>query len=77
MKDQYFNDLYYIGENIIIEGTTDETKCFFPFEYNGRKYFGCTTQDQVDGRPWCSSTEKYSNESLGYCDCKHNGNIVS
>uniref|UniRef100_A0A8C9R027 Fibronectin type-II domain-containing protein n=1 Tax=Scleropages formosus TaxID=113540 RepID=A0A8C9R027_SCLFO len=43
------------------------TACF-PFKYNGKLYFLCTSVDSKHERLWCSLTSGYDQDRLwGYC----------
>ena len=66
-----FNDI--VGEGEIISGTNKAKPCFFPFEYKGKKFDRCTTEDAL-GTPWCATVPKYSKRDFGYCNCPF-GNI--
>ena len=35
--------------------TEDGRICQFPFSYQGTKYTGCTSENDPDGRSWCST----------------------
>ena len=35
-------------------GGTTGALCVIPFIYKGKKYNGCTLQDDHQGKPWCS-----------------------
>ena len=61
--------------NVINQATKKSTSCRFPFIYNNRIFFGCTTYDDPDGKLWCSvstqpSTHQHvtGNSFFGYCD---------
>lgn len=48
--------------------TTDNYKCNFPFEYNGRKHYFCTFEDHPEinpGKLWCAIDEDI--KSVGEC----------
>ncbi|XP_066929579.1 uncharacterized protein [Clytia hemisphaerica] len=50
--------------------TENGGQCVFPFIYNGKSYFDCTSDDDISGKKWCST--KYKNfdlrpEGKGYC----------
>ena len=59
---------YIVGEGWIISGPNKGKSCFFPFEYKGKIFDRCTTEDAI-GSPWCATTPKYSNKDFGYCNC--------
>ena len=48
---------------------TDKGKaCVFPFVYKGESYFDCTSEDDRDGKLWCSMTKNYDQDPRkGYC----------
>ena len=54
--------------------TKENHKCKFPFEYNGKRYFECTT-DGGEDEPWCYQ----QTGGWGYCKtetCKSSGNLT-
>ena len=40
-------------------------QCAFPFVYSGVLYDGCTTQDDTNGKYWCSTKTDISNRHIG------------
>ena len=56
------------------DGNAGGADCLFPFIYNGKAYFSCTTEDADPEFPWCETvnpgttgncaTSKYSNHWL-------------
>ena len=56
----------------------NDLPCIFPFKINGRRYDGCTTDDEV--MPWCSvqtddegnhvPSDEENGKTWGYCDIK-------
>jgi len=54
--------------------TKENHKCKFPFEYNGKRHFECTT-DGGEDEPWCYQITG----GWGYCKtetCKSSGNLT-
>ncbi|XP_035538129.1 secretory phospholipase A2 receptor isoform X1 [Morone saxatilis] len=51
--------------------------CAFPFRYNNKWYFECTTEGREDHLPWCATTTRYDEaEKWGFCpmqdsSCEH------
>uniref|UniRef100_A0A8C4DGU0 72 kDa type IV collagenase n=1 Tax=Dicentrarchus labrax TaxID=13489 RepID=A0A8C4DGU0_DICLA len=49
-------------------GNGDGAPCKFPFNFQGVKYDGCTTEGRDDGYRWCATTEDYDRDkSFGFC----------
>ena len=49
--------------------TENGEMCVFPFIYNGKTFFDCTTEDDISGRKWCSiKSHNYDmHPQKGYC----------
>lgn len=49
--------------------TENGDMCVFPFVYNGKTFFDCTTEDDISGRKWCSiKSHNYDmHPQKGYC----------
>ena len=44
----------------VVEENSNQLKsCKFPFIYKDNAYYGCTTVDGVNGKPWCSTKVSY------------------
>ena len=56
------------GIDKTIAGPSRNRSCHFPFEYKGKKNYGCITDDS-QGMPWCATESEYSDDNFGYCDC--------
>uniref|UniRef100_A0A669BR54 72 kDa type IV collagenase n=1 Tax=Oreochromis niloticus TaxID=8128 RepID=A0A669BR54_ORENI len=49
-------------------GNAEGAPCKFPFNFQGEKYDGCTTQGRDDGYRWCATTEDYDRDkTYGFC----------
>lgn len=49
-------------------GNAEGAACKFPFNFQGEKYDGCTTQGRDDGYRWCATTEDYDRDkTYGFC----------
>ena len=44
---------------VVEENSTQLKSCKFPFIYKNKAYYGCTTVDGVNGKPWCSTKVSY------------------
>ena len=64
----YFAPIFNFKEN---QGTRSPENCHFPFKYDGKEYFSCTTVADPSKRPWCA-VEVDSNGNAGgkwgHCD---------
>ena len=50
--------------------TVSGRTCVFPFVYKGESYFDCTSEDEADGRLWCSTSQTHNfdkNPKKDYC----------
>uniref|UniRef100_A0A665WS29 Phospholipase A2 receptor 1 n=1 Tax=Echeneis naucrates TaxID=173247 RepID=A0A665WS29_ECHNA len=54
-------------------GNAHGMPCAFPFKYNNKWYFECTTEGREDHLPWCATTTRYDEaERWGFCPvCEH------
>ena len=44
----------------VVEENSNQLKsCKFPFIYKDNAYYGCTTVDGLNGKPWCSTKVSY------------------
>uniref|UniRef100_A0A3Q4GU76 72 kDa type IV collagenase n=1 Tax=Neolamprologus brichardi TaxID=32507 RepID=A0A3Q4GU76_NEOBR len=49
-------------------GNAEGAPCKFPFNFQGEKYDGCTTEGRDDGYRWCATTEDYDRDkTYGFC----------
>uniref|UniRef100_A0A7N8WK23 72 kDa type IV collagenase n=1 Tax=Mastacembelus armatus TaxID=205130 RepID=A0A7N8WK23_9TELE len=49
-------------------GNGEGAACKFPFNFQGEKYDGCTTQGRDDGYRWCATTDDYDRDkTYGFC----------
>ena len=50
--------------------TLKGSRCVFPFEYSGRRFYGCTTDFSSTGTPWCSMTAFLTeiSDDWGFCN---------
>ncbi|KAM3820773.1 epididymal sperm-binding protein 1-like [Vipera latastei] len=50
------------------EGNSKGKRCFFPFIYNGKRFYSCTNQNSDNGIFWCSVTRNYDKDrQWSYC----------
>ncbi len=52
----------------------DTSKCVFPFTYNNKVYYNCTTDGDNGNIPWCSVTANYSGV-FAYCQNYRNSSV--
>merc|ERR1719310_131291 len=48
-------------------GNAEGAPCMFPFNYNGKQYLQCTTEDRYDGMSWCITDGE---DHWGNCNCQ-------
>ena len=52
--------------------TLEDRRCVFPFVFLGKRYTGCTADEDRDGRKWCSvrvdGEERHIRGNWGYCN---------
>nr|XP_046229424.1 protein sel-1 homolog 1 isoform X1 [Scatophagus argus] len=54
---------------VVNGGTAHGEPCVFPFLFQGKEYFDCTTDGRVDGRLWCATIYDYDQEKKwGFCE---------
>ncbi|XP_034382976.1 protein sel-1 homolog 1 isoform X1 [Cyclopterus lumpus] len=54
---------------VVNGGTAHGEPCIFPFLFQGREYFDCTTDGRGDGRLWCATIYDYDQEKKwGFCE---------
>uniref|UniRef100_A0A8C5D7B1 Phospholipase A2 receptor 1 n=1 Tax=Gouania willdenowi TaxID=441366 RepID=A0A8C5D7B1_GOUWI len=55
-------------------GNAYGTPCTFPFKYNNKWYFECTTEGREDRLPWCATTTRYDEaQKWGFCPVPDTG----
>ncbi|XP_031177786.1 protein sel-1 homolog 1 [Sander lucioperca] len=54
----------------VVNGGTDHGEpCIFPFLFQGKEYYDCTTDGRGDGRLWCATVYDYDQEKKwGFCE---------
>ncbi|KAF1376467.1 hypothetical protein PFLUV_G00211800 [Perca fluviatilis] len=54
----------------VVNGGTDHGEpCIFPFLFQGKEYYDCTTDGRGDGRLWCATIYDYDQEKKwGFCE---------
>uniref|UniRef100_A0A8C3AQ42 SEL1L adaptor subunit of SYVN1 ubiquitin ligase n=1 Tax=Cyclopterus lumpus TaxID=8103 RepID=A0A8C3AQ42_CYCLU len=60
---------FYLDLPVVNGGTAHGEPCIFPFLFQGREYFDCTTDGRGDGRLWCATIYDYDQEKKwGFCE---------
>lgn len=54
---------------VVNGGTAHGDPCIFPFLFQGKEYFDCSTDGRGDGRLWCATTYDYDlDKKWGFCE---------
>lgn len=71
-----FTEKFLYAETPTTGGNSNGAPCKFPFIYNGKEYYHCTTDHAESRRLWCATVSNYDQDpKWGYCPLS--GKLVS